>query len=215
MARMIAAATEHYQVALPQPAPLTDEELSQLTMPVYVAIASDHLPRRRRTAARRAEQLPGPQLCRRGRTPPTPRRCRPRGAVKPVLLDFFARRTAVPPWSAQDRRATAGHRRSGSPPHSASPADSQRHFGEVRSHLTGAISRARREIAAARAVSVLRASNLHHQQSRKRRAGESDHHVRATAELSSIRTGVMEPSRTLISATVRENRVPLRSPAST
>lgn len=42
LARMIAAATEHYAAALPNPSPLSDNEAAQLTMPVYVAIASDN-----------------------------------------------------------------------------------------------------------------------------------------------------------------------------
>ncbi|WP_295648362.1 alpha/beta fold hydrolase [uncultured Dietzia sp.] len=89
MARMIAAATEHYQAALPQPAPLTDEELSQLTMPVYVAIASDDSLAGGVSAARRAEQLPAATA----QTWPETTHSLPMqaaGVVEPVLLDFFA-----------------------------------------------------------------------------------------------------------------------------
>jgi pimeloyl-ACP methyl ester carboxylesterase len=42
LARMIAAGTEHYVAALPNPSRLSDDEVAQLTMPVYVAIASDN-----------------------------------------------------------------------------------------------------------------------------------------------------------------------------
>lgn len=59
MARMIAAATEHYQAALPQPSPLTDEQLARLDMPVYVAIASDQSFAGGQSAADRADSLPG------------------------------------------------------------------------------------------------------------------------------------------------------------
>ena len=36
---MIEAGTEHFSAELPTPSPLSDEEVGQLTMPVYVAIA--------------------------------------------------------------------------------------------------------------------------------------------------------------------------------
>ncbi len=39
IARMIEAGTEHFSAELPTPSPLSDEEVGQLTMPVYVAIA--------------------------------------------------------------------------------------------------------------------------------------------------------------------------------
>ena len=43
VARMIAAAAEHYSDELPTPKVLADEELAQLTMPVYVALAEKSL----------------------------------------------------------------------------------------------------------------------------------------------------------------------------
>ena len=39
VALMIAAATEHYSASLPTPTPLSDEQASRLTMPVYIALA--------------------------------------------------------------------------------------------------------------------------------------------------------------------------------
>ena len=39
VALMIAAATEHYSSSLPTPTPLSDEQASRLTMPVYIALA--------------------------------------------------------------------------------------------------------------------------------------------------------------------------------
>ena len=39
MAKMIAAGSKHFSASLPQPAPLDDDQLQELTMPTYVAIA--------------------------------------------------------------------------------------------------------------------------------------------------------------------------------
>jgi hypothetical protein len=39
MAKMIAAGSKHFSASLPQPAPLDDDQLRELTMPTYVAIA--------------------------------------------------------------------------------------------------------------------------------------------------------------------------------
>lgn len=59
MAAMIAAGAEHFAAALPTPGPVSDERAGRLTMPVYVAIASDDsLAGGERAAARAAEILP-------------------------------------------------------------------------------------------------------------------------------------------------------------
>ena len=87
-ARMIAAASEHYSAALPQPNPLTDAELAQLTMPVYVAIASDHSLAGGSSAAERAEQLPHSTV----QTWPETTHSLPMqvaGELEPVLHAFF------------------------------------------------------------------------------------------------------------------------------
>ena len=89
MARMIAAASEHYSAALPQPTPLTDAELAQLTMPVYVAIASDHSLAGGGSAVERAEQLPRSTV----HTWPETTHSLPMqatGELEPALLSFFA-----------------------------------------------------------------------------------------------------------------------------
>lgn len=88
MTRMIAAASEHYKAALPQPSPLMDDELSQLTMPVYVAIASDNSLAGGATAAERAEQLAQATV----QTWPDTTHSLPMqagGEIEPVLLEFF------------------------------------------------------------------------------------------------------------------------------
>lgn len=88
MARMIAAASEHYQAALPQPSPLTDDQLAQLTMPVYVAIASDHSLAGGQAAAERAGQLPHATV----QIWPDTTHSLPMqatGELEPVLLEFF------------------------------------------------------------------------------------------------------------------------------
>lgn len=89
MARMVAAASEHYRAALPQPSPLTDEQLAELTMPVYVAIASDHSLAGGDAATERAEQLSQATV----RTWPDTTHSLPMqaaGELEPVLLEFFA-----------------------------------------------------------------------------------------------------------------------------
>ena len=58
MTRMITAATAHYQAALPQPSPLTEDELERLDMPVYVALASRDSLAGGPGAVERAESLP-------------------------------------------------------------------------------------------------------------------------------------------------------------
>lgn len=87
-ARMIAAASEHYTTALPQPATLTDDELAQLTMPVYVAIASDDSLAGGVDAAKRAAQLPrGTVLTWPDTTHSLPMQAA--GELEPELLEFF------------------------------------------------------------------------------------------------------------------------------
>ena len=89
MARMITAASAHYSAALPQPSPLTDTALSQLTMPVYVAIASDHSLAGGGSAVERAEQLPRSTV----HTWPETTHSLPMqatGELEPALLSFFA-----------------------------------------------------------------------------------------------------------------------------
>lgn len=56
VALMIAAATAHFAAELPTPAPLSDEEAAQLTMPVYVAIAGKHSLAGGQTATKRADE---------------------------------------------------------------------------------------------------------------------------------------------------------------
>lgn len=88
-ARMIDAASQHYRAALPQPSPLTDAELAQLTMPVYVAIASEHSLAGGESAAERAGQLAKPTV----RTWPNTTHSLPMqaaGELEPELLVFFA-----------------------------------------------------------------------------------------------------------------------------
>lgn len=88
-ARMIAAATEHYKAVLPQPATLTDDELAQLAMPVYVAIASDDSLAGGADAVERGELLPRGTI----RTWPDTTHSLPMqasGELEPVLLGFFA-----------------------------------------------------------------------------------------------------------------------------
>lgn len=88
MARMITAATESYQAALPQPTPLTDEELAQLTMPVYVAIASDDSLAGGDSAVQRAEQLPASTVQTWSDTTHSlPMQAT--GEIEPALLNFF------------------------------------------------------------------------------------------------------------------------------
>lgn len=87
--RMIAAASQHYKASLPQPSPLTDAELAQLTMPVYVAIASDSSLAGGASAAARAEQLAQPTV----KTWPHTTHSLPMqaaGELEPELLEFFA-----------------------------------------------------------------------------------------------------------------------------
>lgn len=62
MARMIANGSEHYAAALPQPSPVTNDEVSGFTMPVYVAIASgDSLAGGQEAAERARTALPDVQ----------------------------------------------------------------------------------------------------------------------------------------------------------
>ncbi|MFJ9389144.1 alpha/beta fold hydrolase [Nocardioides sp. NPDC101246] len=60
MARMIAAGTTHFDSgSLPTPSRLTDDQMRALSMPVYVAIASDKSLAGGEDAAEKAEQIPG------------------------------------------------------------------------------------------------------------------------------------------------------------
>ncbi|HEX7350959.1 alpha/beta hydrolase [Brachybacterium sp.] len=89
LSRMIAAASEGYRAALPQPSSLTDAELAQLTMPVYVAIASHSSLAGGESAAERAEQLAEPTV----KTWPHTTHSLPMqaaGELEPELLEFFA-----------------------------------------------------------------------------------------------------------------------------
>lgn len=89
MGRMIAAAGEHYSAAVPTPSPLDDEQLEQLSMPVYVAIASDDSLAGGQAAADRAAQLPRPTVV----TWPETTHSLPMqaaGELEPELLEFFA-----------------------------------------------------------------------------------------------------------------------------
>lgn len=88
-ARMIAAASEHYKAALPQPVTLSDDELAKLDMPVYVAIASDDSLAGGVDAAERGDQLPQGTV----RIWPNTTHSLPMqvsGELEPVLLGFFA-----------------------------------------------------------------------------------------------------------------------------
>jgi pimeloyl-ACP methyl ester carboxylesterase len=58
MAKMIAAGSEHFSASLPQPAPLDDDQLQELTMPTYVAIADRDSLAGGGAAADRARRLP-------------------------------------------------------------------------------------------------------------------------------------------------------------
>lgn len=58
MAKMIAAGSEHFSASLPQPAPLDDDQLQELTMPTYVAIADHDSLAGGGAAADRARLLP-------------------------------------------------------------------------------------------------------------------------------------------------------------
>jgi pimeloyl-ACP methyl ester carboxylesterase len=58
MAKMIAAGSEHFSASLPQPAPLDDDQLQELTMPTYVAIADSDSLAGGGAAADRARRLP-------------------------------------------------------------------------------------------------------------------------------------------------------------
>lgn len=58
MAKMIAAGSEHFSATLPQPARLDDDELQELTMPTYVAIADRDSFAGGNAAADRARLLP-------------------------------------------------------------------------------------------------------------------------------------------------------------
>ena len=89
ISRMITTASQHYKAALPQPSPLTDAELAQLTMPVYVAIAADSSLAGGESAAERAEQLARPTV----RIWPHTTHSLPMqaaGELEPELLEFFA-----------------------------------------------------------------------------------------------------------------------------
>lgn len=55
--RLVTAASAHYQAALPQPSPLTDDQLDRLEMPVYVALASRDSMAGGPPALQRAESL--------------------------------------------------------------------------------------------------------------------------------------------------------------
>jgi pimeloyl-ACP methyl ester carboxylesterase len=58
MAKMIAAGSEHFSASLPQPTPLDDDQLQELTMPTYVAIADSDSLAGGGAAADRARRLP-------------------------------------------------------------------------------------------------------------------------------------------------------------
>jgi pimeloyl-ACP methyl ester carboxylesterase len=58
MAKMIAAGSEHFSASLPQPSPLDDDQLQELTMPTYVAIADRDSLAGGGAAADRARRLP-------------------------------------------------------------------------------------------------------------------------------------------------------------
>jgi pimeloyl-ACP methyl ester carboxylesterase len=58
LARMIAVGSKHFSAALPQPAPLNDDELRGLTVPTYVAIADHDSLAGGDAAADRARLLP-------------------------------------------------------------------------------------------------------------------------------------------------------------
>ena len=58
MAKMIAAASEHFSAQLPTPSPLNDAALTSLVMPTYVAIAERDSLAGGRSAAERAHRLP-------------------------------------------------------------------------------------------------------------------------------------------------------------
>jgi len=63
LALMIKAGSEHFEADLPTPSPLTKEEASALTMPVYVAIAGkDSLAGGRKASERAEELLPGARV---------------------------------------------------------------------------------------------------------------------------------------------------------
>lgn len=59
---MIGAAAEHFIAALPTPRAMTNDQITRLTMPVYVALAASRSLAGGRRAAARAEQIPGGQV---------------------------------------------------------------------------------------------------------------------------------------------------------
>lgn len=59
LSRMIAAASEHYAADLPQPTPASPEDLRQLEVPTYVAIAADHSLAGGEAAVEHGEEIPG------------------------------------------------------------------------------------------------------------------------------------------------------------
>lgn len=89
MARMIAAGSEHFAAALPQPAVLTDDQLAALTMPVSVAIAGRDSLAGGGAAAEAASALPDVQVT---VWPDTTHSLPMQAAdeLNPAMLDFFA-----------------------------------------------------------------------------------------------------------------------------
>ncbi|WMY78792.1 alpha/beta hydrolase [Citricoccus sp. I39-566] len=89
MTRMITAATAHYQAAVPQPSPLTDDQLERLSMPVYVALASRDSLAGGQDAVERAESLTDSTV----KVWPDTTHSLPMqaaGELEPELLRFFA-----------------------------------------------------------------------------------------------------------------------------
>src|SRR5690625_1681254 len=80
---MIANESGHHAGALPQPSPVTDDEVSGFTMPVSVAIASDDSLAGGRQAAERARTPLPNGIVETWPDTPTPCRGKPRGRWRP------------------------------------------------------------------------------------------------------------------------------------
>ena len=76
MAVMIRTGTRHYSADLPTPSPLSEDEASTMTMPVYVAIAEHESLAGGERAAPRAQELLPRATVKIGPTPPTHCPCR-------------------------------------------------------------------------------------------------------------------------------------------
>lgn len=88
VAAMIAAATEHFSAALPQPVPLDEDARAMLRMPIYVAIASDDSLAGGQRAVDRAQDLSDVKI----EVWPNTTHSLPMqaaGEIEAVLLDFF------------------------------------------------------------------------------------------------------------------------------